>query len=240
MSMSVNLAETLGEIRGRMDAACRRAGRDPAEVRLLPVTKTLGPDIIGEAAAAGLSVFGENRVQEARQKIPLCASGLKWHLVGHLQTNKAREAVRLFEMIHSVDSVKLLEFLDRVCQEEGRSMPVCIEVNVSGERSKFGMAPAEVPALLARASSLFRVRIEGLMTIPPVAEDAEESRVFFRRLRELRDGWRRESGLDLPELSMGMSHDFEIAVEEGATWVRIGTLLFGGRKKAERAEPHET
>lgn len=238
--MSAVLAQTLDGIRERIQAACRRAGRDPAGVRLLPVTKTIGPEIIGEAVSAGLTVFGENRIQEARQKIPLCASGLKWHLVGHLQTNKVREAVRLFEMIHAVDSLRLLECLDRVCQEEGRTMPVCIEVNVSGERSKFGAAPSEVPAILARASGLFRVRIEGLMTIPPVAEDPEEARVFFRRLRELRNGWRNEFGLDLAELSMGMSHDFEVAVEEGATWVRLGTLLFGERKKAERAEQHET
>jgi len=227
------------DIARRIRAACDRAGRDPDTVRLLPVSKTVSPDGVAEAAACGLTVFGENRVQEARQKIPLCPSHLKWHLVGHLQTNKVREAVRLFEMIHAVDSMRLLEFVDRIAQEEGRSMPVCLEVNVSGERSKFGMAPEEVPAALARSSTLFRVQIMGVMTIPPVSKDPEEARGYFRRLRELRDRWRQESGLPLEELSMGMSHDFEVAVEEGATWVRLGTLLFGARKKPVAEERHE-
>lgn len=225
---------------GRMRAACERVGRDPASVRLLPVSKTVSPELVTEAAGCGLEAFGENRVQEARQKIPLCPSHLKWHLVGHLQTNKAREAVRLFAMIHAVDSLRLLEFLDRVCQEEGRYMPVCLEVNVSGERSKFGMAPEDMPAVLARSSALFRVQIAGLMTIPPVAKDPEEARVFFRRLRELRDQWRAETGLPLAELSMGMSQDFEVAVEEGATWIRVGTSLFGERVRLREADSCET
>jgi uncharacterized pyridoxal phosphate-containing UPF0001 family protein len=140
-------------------------------------------------------------------------------------------------MVHAVDSVRLLEALDRAAQDEGRAMPVCLEINVSGERSKFGMAPDDLGGVLARAATLFRVRIEGLMTIPPIAEDPEEARPFFRALRELRDRHREAAGLPLPELSMGMSHDFEVAVEEGATWVRVGTLLFGPRRREEGEAP---
>jgi pyridoxal phosphate enzyme (YggS family) len=139
-------------------------------------------------------------------------------------------------MVHAVDSLKLLETLDRVCQEEGRTLPVCLEVNVSGERSKFGLPPEEVPLVLKASQALFRVRIVGVMTIPPIAEDPEEARPFFRRLRELRDRWQSESGILLPELSMGMSHDFEVAIEEGATWIRVGTLLFGERRKVVNDE----
>lgn len=229
----------LTDIQRRIALACGRVGREPAGVKLLAVTKTLGPEVVQEAVAAGLMVFGESRVQESRVKIPLCSSNLHWHYIGHVQTNKARDVVRLFEMIHAVDSLRLLEHLDRVAQEEGRTVPVCLEVNVSGERSKFGMAPEEVPAVLARAASLFRVHVAGLMTIPPIAEDPEEARPFFRRLRELRDRWQGETGVLLPELSMGMSHDFEVAVEEGATWVRVGSLLFGPRKKKESHDPVE-
>jgi pyridoxal phosphate enzyme (YggS family) len=229
----------LADIERRIAAACARVGRDPASVNVLAVTKTLDPEVVQEAVAAGLSVFGESRVQEARQKIPQCPANLHWHYIGHLQTNKARETVRLFEMIHAVDSLRLLEALDRVAQEEGRTLPVCLEVNVSGERSKYGMTPEEMPAVLAKAAALFRVQIAGLMTIPPIAEDPEEARPFFRKLRELRDRWQGETGLPLAELSMGMSHDFEIAVEEGATWVRVGTLLFGPRKKKVTHDPDE-
>lgn len=226
----------LADLQGRMDAACRRAGRHPDEVKLLAVTKMLGPDAVAEAVAAGLTCFGESRVQESRQKIPQCASNLHWHFIGHLQTNKAREAARWFEMIHAVDSLRLLETLDRAAQDEGRTVPVCLEVNVSGERSKFGLSPEDVPAVLARAGGLFRVRIVGLMTIPPIAEDPGEARPYFRRLRVLRDQWQAETGLALPELSMGMTHDFEVAIEEGATWIRVGTLLFGPRKPRESGE----
>ena len=235
--MTTEMGIRLAEINRRIEAACGRAGRDPAEVKLLAVSKTQGPDAVQEAAALGLTVFGESRVQEARQKIPLCSSALHWHFIGHLQTNKARDAMRLFEMVHAVDSIRLLEALDRAAQEEGRNVAVCLEVNVSGERSKFGMSPDEVSAALDRARTLFRVQVTGLMTIPPIAEDPEEARPFFRALRELRDRCRGATGLALPELSMGMSHDFEVAVEEGATWIRVGSLLFGPRAKKEVHEP---
>lgn len=220
-------------INARIEAACDRAGRDPAEVRLMAVSKTQSPEAIAMVAALGVETFGENKVQEAKAKIPLCPSRLHWHLIGHLQSNKAREAVRLFGMIHSVDSLKLLETLDRVAAEEGRVLPVCLEVNVSGERSKFGMPPESVLDTLRAADSLFKVKVVGLMTIPPVAEDPEEARPFFHALRELRDHLQDQAGHALPELSMGMSHDYEIAIEEGATWVRVGTLLFGPRQRKE-------
>lgn len=229
--MSVAMEQRLAAIRERMEQACTRSGRDPESVRLLAVSKTHGPEAVMEALAAGLTDFGESRVQEARQKIPQCPSAARWHFVGHLQTNKVREAVRLFDRIHAVDSPRLLEALERVCQEEGRNLTVCLEVNVSGERSKFGMPPSEVPAALRMASSLFRVRVDGLMTIPPVAREPGEARPFFKALREARDRWQDACGVPLPELSMGMSHDFDVAIEEGATWIRVGTLLFGERRK---------
>lgn len=231
-----DLEKRWAEINRRIDAACGRAGRDSATVQLMAVSKTQDPDSIREVAALGVETFGENKVQEARLKIPQCPSRLHWHLIGHLQSNKAREAVRLFEMIHAVDSLRLLEFLDRVAGEEGRTMPVCLEVNVSGERSKFGMAPEAVLEAVKGSERLFQVKVVGLMTLPPVAEDPEEARPYFRALRELRDQLRDQTGLALPELSMGMSHDFEVAVEEGATWIRVGTLLFGPRKRKELHE----
>ena len=227
--MSGSFSERLETVRARVQAACARAGRNADDVRVLPVAKAFGPDAVREAAEAGVTEIGENRVQEARQKIPLCPGHLRWHMVGHLQRNKVRDAVRLFDMIHSVDSRRLLETIDAACAEEGKKMPVLLEVNVSGERSKFGMPPEDVPAALDGCGALFSLEVRGLMTVPPFAEDSEESRPFFRRLRELRDQWRLGSGLALDELSMGMSSDFEAAVVEGSTWIRLGTALFGPR-----------
>ena len=227
------MAERVAGVRARMESACRRVGRDPASVELVAVAKTFGPDVVREAAEAGVLVVGENRVQEAVEKIPLCPSGLRWHFVGHLQTNKAGPAVAIFDMLHAVDSAKLLERLEGEAEEAGKRLPVCLEINVSGERSKFGMAPEAVPEVLARAGSLRRVEVVGLMTIPPFAPDPETARPFFRRLRELRDRWRGETGLALDGLSMGMSGDFEVAIEEGATWVRLGSLIFGQRQGKE-------
>jgi PLP dependent protein len=220
----------------RIEAACGRVGRDPASVRVMAVSKTQSPEAVRDVAALGIETFGENKVQEARLKIPQCPSRLHWHLIGHLQSNKARLAVQLFEMIHAVDSLRLLQILDRAAEEEGRTIPVCLEVNVSGERSKFGMPPGQVLEVLQEANRLFKVKVIGLMTIPPVAEDPAEARPFFRALRELRDQVQGRSGVSLPELSMGMSHDFEIAIEEGSTWIRVGTLLFGPRKPRETHE----
>lgn len=224
-----SLTERVRRIEERMAAACARAGRRPEDVRLLPVTKTQPPERIAEAVAAGLTVFGENRVQEAKAKIPLCPERAVWHMIGHLQTNKVKDAVRLFHTLHAVDSLKLLRAIDAAGELTGRIMPVCLEVNVAGESSKFGLAPEETRAVLEAANGLKRVEIVGLMTIPPPAEEPERTRPFFRRLREVRDACRTQTGFALPELSMGMSHDFEIAIEEGATWVRLGTILFGER-----------
>ncbi len=227
--MNVSFEDNLALVRRRIQVACKKVGRLPEEVRVLAVSKTYGPDYVQQAASAGLLDFGENRVQEARQKISQCPTALTWHLIGHLQTNKVKDAVRLFHSIQAVDSLKLLLVIEAAAEAVGRAMPVFLEVNVSGESSKFGLAPVDVPGILQVANGLRRVEIKGLLTIPPLAADPEYARPFFRALREHRDRWRQQTGFELPELSMGMSHDFEVAVEEGATWVRLGTILFGKR-----------
>ncbi len=227
--VSVQFNERLAALQERMAAACGRAGRDPAEVRLLAVSKGFGPEAIEVAQNAGLNLFGESRVQEAAVKIE-ASSGAEWHLVGHLQRNKARPALELFSMIHSVDSLRLLEALARVAAESGHRPDLLLEVNVSGESSKFGFEPEAVPAALEAAVELGAPPIVGLMTMAPFAKDPEAARPHFRRLRELRDGWQDALGWSLPELSMGMSGDFEVAIEEGATCIRLGTSLFGRRR----------
>lgn len=224
------IADNLAAVRGQIAAACARAGRADESVRLLAVSKTYGPAAVRVAAAAGQRLFGENRVQEAAAKIPECPERLEWHLIGHLQSNKAAPAARLFDWVHSVDSAKLLEALDREAGAAGRRLQALVQVNVSGERSKAGLAPEGAPAVLALGNRLRNVQVCGLMTIPPLAEDPEKARPFFRRLRELRDGWAAELGLELPELSMGMTHDLAVAIEEGATFVRVGTGIFGARE----------
>lgn len=231
-----SFSERLNQVRERIEKACARAGRQAAEVRLLAAAKGQSPEKIREAADGGLVVFGENRVQEARQKIPMCPAHLAWHMIGHLQTNKVRDAVRLFQMIHSVDSQKLLAAIDAAGELTGRIMPVLLEINVSGESSKFGFTPESVPEALVFANSLKRVEIAGLMTIPPATKDPEFTRPFFQKLRLFRDQWREQTGFALNELSMGMSHDFEIAVEEGATIIRLGTILFGSREANVKPE----
>lgn len=223
-------ADRLDRVYARIAAACGRVGRDPGEVTLVAIAKHFGPDAVREAADAGVSVIGENRVQEARQKIPMCPSSLQWHLVGHLQSNKVREAVRLFEMIHAVDSLPLLESIAVACDEAGRNLRVCLQVNISGEGSKYGMAPHEVSGILEQCTRFVRLDVVGLMTIPPFTPDPEAVRPVLRELRELRDVCRDETGFALEELSMGMSGDLEVAVEEGATMVRVGSSLFGSRR----------
>lgn len=224
--MNKIFSERLERVEQRIAAACLDAGRDRSEVQLLAVSKTKPPDAVREAVDAGLRQFGENKVQEAQAKIPLCPSGLEWHLIGHLQSNKARLAANLFQMIHSVDSLKLLQALDT---HAGTTLPVLLQVNVSGEASKSGMPLDEVAGVIEAANRMQKIEVHGLMTIPPFTADPEKARVHFAALRELRDRLQDETGTPLPELSMGMSHDLEIAIDEGSTWVRIGTDLFGSR-----------
>ena len=226
-----DIAGNLQTVRDRMAAACARAGRDPADVRLVAVSKTFPPEAVDEAIRAGADLFGENRVQEAAGKIPLCSSA-EWHLIGHLQGNKVRHALPLFTMIHSVDSVKLLEEIAKASDESGYRPDLLLEVNVGGEASKFGFRPDDVAGALKAASSL-GVTVSGLMTVPPFRPDPEAVRPCFRALRDLRDRLRDETGFALPHLSMGMSHDFEIAIEEGATFVRVGSAIFGQRSYAK-------
>lgn len=224
--MEGSFTERLVRVEQRIAAACEKAGRPRAGVRLLAVSKTKPPEAVREAAECGLRLFGENRVQEAQAKIPLCPDGLEWHLIGHLQSNKAKVAAGLFQMIHSVDSLRLLEALDAHAETV---LPVLLQVNVSGEAAKSGMKPDEVAGVIEAANRMRHCEVHGLMTIPPFTPDPEKARVHFAALRTLRIRLEQETGTPLPELSMGMSHDLEVAIEEGSTWVRIGTDLFGAR-----------
>ena len=231
MCVDKSISDVLAEVQQRIAAACARAGRKPDEVEIIGVTKTFGPDVVTEAWQAGLRKLGENRAQEAAAKIPQCPSGPEWHLIGHLQRNKVRLALDLFPVIHAVDSIRLLEQIDRVADEAGCQPRILLEVNVSGEASKFGLKPDEVPTVIEQTLQARAVTLIGLMTMAPFCPDPQQTRPVFARLRELRDRMQRELGVGLPHLSMGMSNDFEVAVEEGATWVRLGTILFGSRPK---------
>ncbi len=224
-------AAKLDDVRGRISAACERAHRNPEEVEIVGVVKTFGPDAVRDAWESGIRIMGENRVQEAAAKIPECVAGPEWHLIGHLQKNKVRHALPLFSCIHSVDSLELLDQIARVADETGARPRILLEVNVSGESSKFGLRPENAPAVIERALSASSVTLEGFMTMAPIAPDKELTRPVFARLRACRDRWETQFGATFPRLSMGMSGDFEVAVEEGATWVRIGTALFGDRPK---------
>ena len=229
----MDLAANLDSIQKRMAAACERAGRNPDSVMLLAVSKTHPPETIKAAADCGQIFFGENKVQEAKAKIPLCPGKLRWHFIGHLQSNKCRDAIDLFEMIQSVDSLPLAQEINKRAEQAARRKPVLLEVNVAGEASKFGYPPERLLAELKEINVLPRLQIHGLMTVPPWSPEAEESRPHFRRLRELKQRAEQVLGAPLPHLSMGMSGDFEIAIEEGATIVRVGTALFGPRAKAK-------
>jgi pyridoxal phosphate enzyme (YggS family) len=229
----VDLAENLGTIRQRIRAACGRADREPNSVTLLAVAKTRSPEVVMAAAELGLFLFGENKVQEAKAKIPLCPGKLRWHFIGHLQSNKCRDAVQLFQMIQSVDSLSLAQEINKRADEAAKIMPVLLEVNLAGEAGKFGYKPKQLLAGLKEINTLLRIEIHGLMTVPPWSPDAENSRPHFRRLRELKTRCEGILGAPLPPLSMGMSGDFEVAIEEGATIIRIGTALFGPRMTAK-------
>ena len=228
----MDLAANLSNIRQRIAAAAARAGRSPDAVTLLAVTKSQPPEAVQEAARLGLALFGENKIQEAKAKIPLCPGRLRWHMIGHLQSNKCRDAVELFEMIQSVDSLHLAEEINKRAEQAGKTLPILLEVNIVGEASKFGYQPEHLLADLERLNALGRLEIHGLMTIPPWSPLPETVRPVFRKLRELKGQCERKLGAPLPHLSMGMSGDFEVAIEEGATLVRIGTALFGERPKA--------
>jgi PLP dependent protein len=228
----MSIASNLADVRARVASAARSAGRDPSSVRLIAVSKTFPLDAVREAYDAGQREFGENRVQEGLQKIERSADlSIRWHLLGHLQTNKARKAASAFAMIQSVDSVEVLQKLDRGAAEDGRAPELLIQVDLAGEATKFGVPPAEVPRLFEVAAACRAARVVGLMTLPPLPDTPEDARRWFRQLRELRDGWL-ASGVPpalLRELSMGMSGDFEVAIQEGATMVRVGTAVFGSR-----------
>ena len=229
----MNLAENLEKIQQRIRAACGRRGRDPASVTLLVVTKSQPPEVVTAAAQLGMSLFGENKVQEARAKIPLCPGNLRWHFIGHLQSNKCRDAIELFEMIQSVDSLSLAREIAKRAEQAAKTMPVLLEVNVAGEASKFGYQPERLLAELKEIHALPRIELRGLMAVPPYVSDPEKARPHFQRLRGLRERAEQGLGVPLPHLSMGMSGDFEVAIEEGATIVRIGTALLGPRTRAK-------
>lgn len=244
MAETVNLGadeiqtrENFRRVQDRIAAACKRSGRRQEEVTLVAVSKTVAPKRIRSAYDAGLRHFGENRVQEADAKRPLLSDlTATWHLIGHLQSNKAKSARELFHWVHSVDSLRLAERLDKAAVCEGDRLPVLIEVNLAQEATKSGASESEVMTLAGQISSLRTLELRGLMAIPPFFEDPEQSRPFFRRLRELakRIETAHFDNVSALELSMGMSHDFEIAIEEGATIVRVGTAIFGSRQPAHQ------
>lgn len=220
-----------------MTAACTRAGRDAATVTLMAVSKTHPPESIRAAVECGQLLFGENKVQEAKAKIPLCPGKARWQFIGHLQSNKVRDAVELFEMIQGVDSLNLAREISKRAEQAGKTMPVLLEVNVAGEASKFGYQPGRLLTELNELNALPRIEIHGLMAIPPFTPVPEKSRPYFQKLRELKQECENLLGAPLPQLSMGMSGDFEVAIEEGSTLVRIGTALFGERQsRLRRAE----
>jgi len=231
MGETADIADILGDVQARIVEACAKAGRRSDEVEIIGVTKTHGPDVVREAWEAGVRRFGENKVQEAAWKISECVSGPEWHLIGHLQRNKVRLALELFTVIHSVDSVRLLEQIERVAEEGGYRPEILLEINASGESSKDGLRPEQAPEVIEYALGCRNLTLTGLMTMAPFCPDAEGTRPVFAKMFELRNRWESQFGIGLPNLSMGMSNDYKVAVEEGATWLRLGTILFGTRPK---------
>jgi pyridoxal phosphate enzyme (YggS family) len=230
----MDIAENLHSIHQRMAAACARAGRDRSSVALLAVSKTHPPETIRAAVDCGQLWFGENKIQEAKAKIPLCPGRARWHFIGHLQSNKVRDAVELFELIQGVDSLNIAREISKRAEQAGKTMPILLEVNVAGEASKFGYKPELLLSELEELNALPRLEIHGLMAIPPFTPVPEKSRPYFQKLRELKQDGEQRLGAPLPQLSMGMSGDFEVAIEEGSTLVRIGTALFGERQSPVR------
>jgi pyridoxal phosphate enzyme (YggS family) len=231
------IAENLERVRAQTAEAAKKSGRSLDDIELVAISKTHEAEKVRAALDAGQQLFGESRVQEARAKIPLLPSALRWHFVGRLQKNKIRHALPLFELFHSVDSLELARDMNRIADEEGLHPRVLLEVNVAGEGSKIGFAPDTLRAEMEALLELPRLTIEGLMTIPPLAPEAEASRQYFVSLRELRDQFATQFQVPLPHLSMGMTADFMIAIEEGATLVRVGTAIFGKRTPARLRNP---
>ncbi len=224
-----SLEQRLAAVLENVAAAARKSGRTPDDLELVAVSKTHSPDAIREAGDAGQVLFGESRVQEARAKIPLLPARLRWHFIGHLQKNKIRAALPCFELFHSVESLELAQQIQRIADEEGQRPKVLLEVNVAGEATKFGFKPDTLEAQMEELVALDRLEIVGLMAMAPLAPEPEHSRPYFVQLRELRERLEREGGVGLPHLSMGMSGDYAVAVEEGATLVRVGSAIFGTR-----------
>ena len=226
-----DILANLNRVQERVAAAARRAGRSPEEIRLVAVSKTVGAERVREAIAAGAKILGENYVQEAQKKIEAVGHGVAWHFIGHLQTNKAKIAVRLFDLIHSVDSLSLAEELDKAAKKQGRILPVLLQISLSEETTKFGAKEREIFRMAESLATMEGIRVEGLMTMPPYFEDPEAARPYFGALRELSERLARQKipRILMKELSMGMSNDFEVAIEEGATLVRVGTAIFGPR-----------
>jgi pyridoxal phosphate enzyme (YggS family) len=226
------IAENLTTVMDRCASAAKRAGRDPLSIKLVVVTKTVDIERIREAVAAGALILGENRVQEAKEKIEKLGPIASWHLIGHLQTNKAKYAVKLFYLIHSVDSLELAKEIDKQAAKIGKVQDVLVEVSIAGEETKAGVALEDAVALIKGAARLKNISMKGLMTMPPFSYNPEDSRPYFKKLRKLSESIAKEHipGVSLKELSMGMSGDFEVAIEEGATMVRVGTAIFGERK----------
>ena len=229
MNTVTELKDSLNRLLETIKLSADKVGRSPGSIRLIPATKGVSADVLSRAYGLGLKTFGENRVQEAREKQPLLPPDTEWHFIGGLQRNKAKDAVRMFSLIHSVDSLELAQELNRRAGLLNKVQSVLIEVNVGGEESKHGANPGQLEPLVSAVLNLKQLELKGFMTVAPYEEDLEKVRPFFARLRGLRDEMERRLGAALPELSMGMSHDYGVAIEEGATLVRIGTALFGSR-----------
>ena len=239
MSEDSTLASNLAAIRLRIEAACQRAGRESSSVALMAVSKGHPASAVCELVGLGQTLFGESKVQEAKVKIGACPGIARWEMVGHLQTNKAKDAVRMFSMIQSVDSLRLAQELNAAADKAAKTMPILLEVNVAGESSKFGYAPDQVVADFLAINELRRLEIHGLMTIAPWSPSPEKARAVFRRLAELKRRCEDLLGAPLPVLSMGMSGDFEVGIEEGSTLVRVGTSLLGQRSYAKSTDAGE-